>query len=184
MKGMPAVNWRPYLNRLAAIAVLAMVGLAGCDLSEAEGPGDRTTGHAVSGTAAQDVADDVEAAPSPTPTVVGTLSPTSALEPADDLEVAPSPTRTVVGTLSPTSALEPADDLEVAPSPTRTVEAINGHYFSACNLGPSPWLDGWFWDNAVAGGRFDNPVQSGTGCVRGGGGRVTGEDGGGRNHDG
>ncbi len=97
MKGMPAVNWRPYLNRLAAIAVLAMVGLGGCDLSEAEGPGDRTAGHAVSGTAAQDV----------------------------------------------------ADDLEVAPSPTRTVEAINGHYFSACNLGPSPWLDGWFWDNAV-----------------------------------
>ena len=91
--------------------------LAGCELPVAEGPGDTTAGDAASGTAAPDVADDLEAALRPTPTVVAALSPT------------------------PTAV--------AALSPRPTGEAIDGHYLSPCNPGPLPWLDGWFWDNAV-----------------------------------
>ena len=120
MKRMPAVNWRLILNTLAAIAALVVLGLGGCELSVAEGPGDTTAGDAASGTAAPDVADDLEAALRPTPTVVAALSPTP----------------TAVAALSPTPTVG-------------STEGINGFGGTPCNPGPLPWLEGWFWDNAV-----------------------------------
>ncbi len=99
MKRKPAVNWRLNLRRLAVIAALAMLSLGGCDLSVGEGPGDTTAGDAVSGTAAPGVADDLEAALRPTPTVVATLSPTP----------------TAVAVLSPTPTVEPPNGHYLSP---------------------------------------------------------------------
>ena len=89
MKWLRAVSWRSCRTSLAAIAALAMLGLAGCDLSVGEGPEDTTAVKAVPATAVPDVADDLEAALSPSPTVGAVLSPTPTAV------VAPSPRPTL-----------------------------------------------------------------------------------------
>ena len=121
MKRMVPLNRLPRLNRLAAfIAALGVVVLAGCELPVAEGPGDTTAGDAASGAATPDVADDTGAALSPPPTV----------------GAVPSPTPTAIAALSPTPTVG-------------STEGINGFGGTPCNTGPLPWLEGWFWDNAV-----------------------------------